>query len=61
MKNNYTYTEIIQDKLGKKYMHTVDYIKVEQCRFCTKIKSKKCRLNIQNDKCINYKYIKISR
>jgi len=52
MKNAYKYEEIIRDKLGKEYMHTVDYIKETECKFCS---NKKCRLNIQGNKCINYK------
>lgn len=55
MKNAYKYEEIIQEHLGKEYMYNVEYIKDNQCKFCDKACSRRCRLNIQSNKCINYK------
>lgn len=51
---NYKYDEIIRESKGKEYIQQVDYIKEEQCSNCGKWGKVNCRLNISDNKCINY-------
>lgn len=48
------YNDILNEKMGKGYIQIVGNIKDEQCYSCNKTKSKKCRLKIENERCINY-------
>ena len=53
------YEDIIRQKQGKEYMQQVSIIKEEQCCKCTKKGSMRCRLNMQDNKCINFAKKKI--
>lgn len=55
------YEEIIKEKYGKKFPYQVRNIKNKQCYKCAnKGNIKKCRLEIENNKCKNYKRRKIN-
>ncbi len=51
---NYRYGEIIREHQGKDYLLKVAIIKEEQCSNCGKWGKVTCRLNISDNKCINY-------
>lgn len=53
-KRNFRYECIIRDKLGKKEMFIIEQIKEEQCLYCVKCGKNRCRMTIQDEKCINY-------
>lgn len=48
------YESIIRESLGKEYIEQVEIIKSKQCSICAKRRKDKCRLNIRDNKCINY-------
>lgn len=55
------YEEIIKEKHGEKFPYQVRNIKNEQCYKCVnKGNIKKCRLEIDNNRCKNYKRRKIN-
>lgn len=53
-KRQFRYECIIRDKLGKKEMIIIEQIKEEQCLYCVKCGKDRCRMTIQDEKCINY-------
>lgn len=52
---NAVYYNIIKDKLGDNFYKQQNEIKTLQCSSCKKRLTNICRLEIQNNKCINYK------
>lgn len=58
MKSKYNreseYTQIINARLGKNFTYKTELIKDEQCTTCRKKKQNDCRLNIINERCVNY-------
>lgn len=51
---NAVYYNIIKDKLGDNFYKQQNEIKTLQCSYCKKRLTNICRLEIQNNKCINY-------
>ena len=52
---NAVYDNIIKNKLGDNFYKQQNEIKTLQCSSCKKRLTNICRLEIQNNKCINYK------
>ena len=50
----FRYECIIRDKLGKQKIYEIEQIKEEQCQYCVKCGKDRCRMTIQDEKCINY-------
>lgn len=50
----FRYECIIRDKLGKQKIYEIEKIKEEQCLYCVKCGKDRCRMTIQDEKCINY-------
>lgn len=48
------YSIIVAEKQGKKFIYDEENIKREQCTDCVKANTIRCRLNIRDNKCINY-------
>ena len=51
---NAVYDNIIKNKLGDNFYKQQNEIKTLQCSSCKKRLTNICRLEIQNNKCINY-------
>ena len=51
---NYIYDEILREKLSKDFLINEKEIKETQCKSCEKRNTIRCRLNIRDEKCINY-------
>ena len=52
---NYIYDEILREKMSNEFLINEKEIKETQCKNCEKRNTIRCRLNIQEYKCINYK------
>ena len=52
---NAVYDNIIKNKLGDNFYKQQNEIKTLQCSSCKKRLTNICRLEIHNNKCINYK------
>lgn len=48
------YNDILKTTQGKEYEYIVMNIKENQCNDCQKCGKQRCRLNIRDNKCINY-------
>lgn len=51
---NYIYDEILREKLSKDFIINEKEIKETQCQYCVKRGKDRCRMTIQDEKCINY-------
>lgn len=51
---NYIYDEILREKLSKDFLINEKEIKKSQCKNCEKRNTIRCRLNIRDEKCINF-------
>lgn len=51
---SYIYNEILRENLSKDFIMNEKEIKETQCKSCKKHNTIRCRLNIRDEKCINY-------